>query len=118
MKFSVGIILTLTLALAGTAWALKSSLEKAATAIQEADQLRESLTRQAEETRKANQRYLVLDQQFRDLQARKSEIREVVKTEYRYIREKAKTDETVTIYLDTRIPDAVGCLLAESCGEG
>lgn len=115
-KILAGVIAALLLSLAASGWALKASIAKKAQAQQEAAQLRQSLADQVAETATANRRYLDLDIQFMALNKRKVTIREVVKTEFRYIREKAKTDETVAHHLNAGIPGPINCLLNESCG--
>lgn len=112
---AAGLILALVAALIAAGWALKASLAREAQAKQEAATLRSALESQAAETEAAMRRYVELDAQFLALNKRKADIRETVKTEYRYITEAAK-DEGVADYLSAPVPGAINCLLSESCG--
>lgn len=113
---AIGLMLSLVAALVAAGWALKGSIAREAQARQEAATLRSALESQVAETEAAMRRYVDLDAQFLALNKRRSEIREVVKTEYRYIREAAEADETLEAYLHEPVHPAVNCLLAESCG--
>lgn len=118
-----GILVALLAAIAGMGWALDRANEKtaqareeAAAAKQRAAQLTADLDHQVKETDAAIRRYDLLDQRFSELQAKKAEIRTVIKKEQVYIREVAERDQAVEVYLSTPVPAAVGCLLRESCG--
>ena len=118
-----GVLAALLMAIAGMGWALDRATEKtaqarekAAIAEQRAAQLTVDLEHQVRETAAADRRYTLLDQRFSELQAQKQKIRTVVKKERVYIRESADNDETVKAYLADPIPDAINCLLDESCG--
>lgn len=110
-----GLLLALLLALAATGWMLKKSIASEATAQQQATQLRSDLQHQVSQTKAAHLRYLSLDGQFLALQKRKEQIQATTETEFIYIRESAKHDQTVTAHLNAGIPAAINCVLAESC---